>query len=54
MYPDSFSPEMDVREAAEWMLAAGYRHLPVVEERRLIGMASIKDILWALAGEGMK
>lgn len=51
MYPDSFSPDMDVHEAADWMLAAGYRHLPVVESGRLIGMASIKDILWALAGE---
>jgi CBS domain-containing protein len=47
-YPDSFSPEMDVSEAADWMLAVGYRHLPVVENGRLIGMTSIKDILWAL------
>lgn len=55
LYPDSFSPDMDVREAADWMLAAGYRHLPVVDEgARLIGMASIKDILWALTGEGVK
>ena len=51
LYPDSFSPDMDVREAADWMLAAGYRHLPVVEDGHLIGMASIKDILWALTGE---
>lgn len=51
MYPDSFFPDMDVDEAAEWMLAAGYRHLPVVEGGKLIGMASIKDILWALAGD---
>lgn len=50
-YPDSFVPDMDVREAADWMLAAGYRHLPVVEGRRLIGMASIKDVLWALTTE---
>jgi len=47
-YPDSFSPDMDVNEAADWMLAVGYRHLPVVENGRLIGMTSIKDILWAL------
>jgi CBS domain-containing protein len=51
LYPDSFLPDMDVREAADWMLAAGYRHLPMVEDGRLIGMASIKDILWALTGE---
>jgi len=52
--PDSFTPEMEVREAAEWVLAAGYRHLPVVENGSLIGMASIKDILWALTGEKVR
>jgi CBS domain-containing protein len=52
-YPDSFSPDMDVRDAANWMLAAGYRHLPVVDDGRLIGMASIKDILWALTGDSV-
>lgn len=47
-YPDSFSPDMDVDDAADWMLAAGYRHLPVVDNGALIGMASIKDVLWAV------
>lgn len=50
-YPDSFLPDMAVSEAADWMLAAGYRHLPVTERDRLIGMVSIKDILWALTTE---
>ena len=27
-YPDSFTPEMDVVDAADWMLATGFRHLP--------------------------
>lgn len=54
MYPDSFEPDMDVAEAADWMLAAGYRHLPVVEGGKLVGMASIKDILWALTGDTVK
>ena len=53
MYPDSFLPDLDVKEAADWMLAAGYRHLPVVEAGRLVGMASIKDVLWALTGEAV-
>ena len=53
LYPDSFSPDMEVREAADWMLAAGYRHLPVVDSGHLIGMASIKDILWALTGDSV-
>ena len=54
MYPDAVDPEMDVSDAADWMLAAGYRHLPVVEGDKLIGMASIKDILWALTGDMVK
>lgn len=53
MYPDSFLPDTDVKEAADWMLAAGYRHLPVIEDGRLVGMASIKDILWALTGDAV-
>lgn len=53
MYPDAFLPDMDVKEAADWMLAAGYRHLPVVDAGRLVGMASIKDVLWALTGEAV-
>ncbi len=47
-FPDSFTPEMSVDEAANWMLATGYRHLPVVDGDTLIGMVSIKDVLWAL------
>jgi len=47
-YPDSFGPDMSVETAATWMLAAGYRHLPVVEGQEVIGMISMKDILWAL------
>ena len=47
-YPDSFGPEMSVETAATWMLAAGYRHLPVIDGQDVIGMISMKDILWAL------
>jgi CBS domain-containing protein len=39
---------MDIDEAADWMLASGFRHLPVVDEGRVIGVISIKDVLWAL------
>lgn len=47
--PDTFGPEMSVDDAADWMLATGYRHLPVVDEvGTLLGMVSIKDVLWAL------
>ncbi len=47
--PDTFGPEMSVEDAADWMLATGYRHLPVVDDKgAVLGMVSIKDILWAV------
>jgi|FLYL01.1.fsa_nt_gi CBS domain-containing protein len=46
--PDSLDVEVSVREAAEWMVAAGYRHLPVLDGTRLVGMVSVKDVVWAL------
>lgn len=48
--PDMVEPDTEVDEAAEWLLATGYRHLPVVENGRLLGIVSIKDVLWALKG----
>lgn len=54
--PDSLEPDVDVEEASEWLMAAGYRHLPVMESGRLVGVLSIKDLMWALteavAGRG--
>ena len=50
-YPDSVDASTGVDEAARWMLAAGYRHLPVIDHTGLVGMASIKDILWGLTEE---
>lgn len=48
--PDTFGPEMDVEDAADWMLATGYRHLPIVdEEGTVLGIVSIKDVLWAIS-----
>lgn len=46
--PDLLESDVAVTEAAEWMMAAGYRHLPVVKQGQLIGMVSIKDLVWAL------
>lgn len=46
--PDFLDPDVSVDEAADWMLGSGYRHLPVVDGRDLIGVVSIKDVLWAL------
>lgn len=49
--PDTLDPDVSVDDAADWMLAAGYRHLPVTEDERLLGVVSIKDLLWAIEGE---
>ncbi|HEX6946482.1 MAG TPA: CBS domain-containing protein [Acidimicrobiia bacterium] len=47
--PDYLEPDVDVRYAADWMLAAGYRHLLVRNESgKLLGVLSIKDVLWGV------
>ena len=49
LLPDSFGPDQPVGDAADWMLATGYRHLPLVDEvGRVVGMVSIKDVLWGM------
>lgn len=46
--PDVFAPDVDVWDAAEWLIEAGYRHLPVVEDGDLLGVVSIRDLLRAV------
>lgn len=46
--PDTFSPDVEVEDAARWLLETGYRHLPVMEGGELLGIASIRDLLWAM------
>jgi CBS domain-containing protein len=46
--PDTFSPEVEVEEAAAWLLEMGYRHMPVMENGELLGIVSIRDVLWAI------
>ncbi len=46
--PDTFSPDVDVEEAAAWLLEIGYRHMPVMDEGELLGVVSLRDILAAL------
>lgn len=43
--PVTASPEMDTAQAARIMLDLGVRHLPVMEEGRLVGMVSARDLL---------
>jgi CBS domain-containing protein len=43
--PTTATPDTTAGEAAEMMLANGFRHLPVVEGRKLKGVVSIRDVL---------
>ena len=47
--PETVEPDLEAEEAADWMMATGRRHLPVTENgSELLGIVSIKDVLWAL------
>ncbi len=47
--PDTVESDLTVAEAVEWLNATGYRHLPVAQDGKLIGIVSSKDLLWAVA-----
>jgi CBS domain-containing protein len=42
--PVTQSPDATPTEALQRMLEAGFRHLPVVEDGRLVGIVSIRDL----------
>ena len=46
MTPDplTVSPDLTVKDALDIMLNRGFRHLPVVEDERVVGMVSIRDL----------
>ncbi len=52
--PDTVPADMTVEDAAIWMVAAGYRHLPVMDDGDLLGVASIKDVLWAITEQHLR
>lgn len=50
--PDALHRDVEIADAAEWILSSGYRHMPVLDGTRLIGMVSVRDVLSALTQEG--
>lgn len=42
--PESISPEASLEEALQRMVGGHFRHLPVMEEGRLVGMLSMRDV----------
>jgi CBS domain-containing protein len=45
--PQSAGAETPVEEAAQIMLLHGFRHLPIVEGRRVLGVVSLRDLFAA-------
>ncbi|HEX9529488.1 MAG TPA: CBS domain-containing protein [Acidimicrobiales bacterium] len=43
--PESVGPDVDSEAAAEVMLSRGFRHLPVLDGNRLLGIVSLRDVL---------
>ncbi len=43
--PITATPETETDDAAETMLSHGFRHLPVVEDRDVVGIVSLRDLL---------
>ena len=44
-HPDTVEPEETTDQAATLMIHGGFRHLPVVEEGRVVGIVSIRDLM---------
>src|SRR5262249_36094609 len=42
--PDTLKPSATVRAALDLMARRGYRHLPVKQGKKLVGMVSIRDL----------
>jgi CBS domain-containing protein len=49
--PITVSPSLDAEEAARTMLENGFRHLPVVEDGRALGIVSLRDFARWTVGE---
>lgn len=49
--PYTISPEADLEEAATIMVEKGISRLPVVENDKLVGIITRRDVLRAIAGE---
>ncbi len=43
--PSTIGPDAPATEALESMFAFGFRHLPVVEDGRVVGIVSMRDVM---------
>jgi CBS domain-containing protein len=44
MDPEQASPDTTVEDALQLMLLHGFRHLPVLEDREVCGVVSLRDL----------
>ena len=51
--PITISPDTSAEEAAQTMLDNGFRHLPVVEGERAVGILSIRDVARLITEDGI-
>ncbi len=42
--PVTLTPEADANEALDLMLDRGFRHVPVVDDGRVVGIVSLRDV----------
>jgi CBS domain-containing protein len=47
--PTTTSPDTGVKEALRQMVDGGFRHLPVTDNGKVVGMVSIRDVAGAMA-----
>ena len=47
--PMTIGPDVTVRQALGKMLRGGFRHLPIVERKHVVGIVSLRDLARALA-----
>jgi acetoin utilization protein AcuB len=47
--PTTTAPDTPVREALRVMVDGGFRHLPVIDDDKVVGVLSMRDIAKALA-----
>jgi len=50
--PQTTAPDADVRDALRTMVDGRFRHLPVLDGGKAVGMLSIRDVAGSMAGEG--
>ena len=49
--PETIEPDQTAEHAALLMIHGGFRHLPVVEEGKIVGILSIRDLMRSVLGD---